>query len=288
LWNGRKVFECKIYLDPDLRLLNQTNISAHDKFAQTRFYASVMVMKLGSQFGIDFEHYKNAENGDVKSESGFVDFLARQDGTLSKAERNQRFKSFLYDSVLTAEDNRLSKFVSDSNRGTEDKPLTLDLLQKSIFSCFMYREPTDHNLATEAYLRDDEVDNVIALMNYLHDLALVEWNAKAGPNDDNQRRLDRMFRSKSMMAWSELLRDAVCGKLELQDAEERAAPLYRKLHVAEVEKVKSVVKRLVTWKGWLAPKDDEIDRVLSDNKSEVKGFFKDKGLGTGYLMGAPE
>jgi hypothetical protein len=288
LWNGRKVFECKIYLDPDLRLLNETNIAAHEKFAQTRFYASVMVMKLGSQFGVDFENYKNAENGDAKSEAGFMDFLAKKDATLTRAERNQRFRSFLYDSVLKSDDNRLSKFVSETNRGTEDKPLTMDLLNKSIFSCFMYREPTDDNMATEAYRRDDEMNNVIMLMNCLFDFALTEWNVKAGPNDDNQRRLERMFRSKSMMAWSELLQNAVCGKLELQDADDRAAPFYRKLADGEIEKVARVVKRLVTWKGWYAPKDDDIDRVLSDNKSEVKAFFKEKGLTAGYLMGASE
>lgn len=288
LWNGRKVFECKIYLNPDLRLLNQTNISAHDKFAQTRFYASVMVMKLGSQFGLDFEKYKNTENGEAKSEAGFVEFLSRQDATQSKADRNQRFKAYLYDSVLKAEDNRLSKFVSDSNRGSEEKPLTMDLMSKSIFSCFMYREPTSDNMVTDAYKRDDEMNNVVALMNALHDLALAEWDAKAGPNDETQRRLERMFRSKSMMAWSELLRDAVCGKLELQDAEDRAKPFYRKLTDAQLEQVRSVVKRLVGWKGWIAPKDDEIDRVLADNKGEVKDWFKKKGLGTGFLMGAPE
>jgi len=54
LWTGRREFECKIYLAPDIRLLNETNIAAHDKFSQTRFYASIMVLKLGTEFGLDF------------------------------------------------------------------------------------------------------------------------------------------------------------------------------------------------------------------------------------------
>ncbi len=288
LWNGRRTVECKIYLDPDLRLLNHTNISAHDKFAQTRFYSSVMVMKLGSQFGADFEKYKNTENGEPKTEAGFMDFLARQDNTLTRAQVNQRFRSYLYDSVLKAEGNAVADYISESNRGTEQKPLTMDVLSKSIFSCFLCRDPMDHNLATEAYRRDDEVNNVVILMNALHALALAQWNPKAGPNDEMQRRLDRMFRSKSMMAWAELLRDAVCGKLELVDAEDRAAPFYRALGDKQKEQVRNVVERLVNWKGWLAPKDDDIDRILSDNKSEVKDWFRKKGLTTGYLMGAPE
>ena len=41
LLTGRRQFECKIYLSPELRLLNETNISAHDTFSQVRFYSSI-------------------------------------------------------------------------------------------------------------------------------------------------------------------------------------------------------------------------------------------------------
>ena len=40
LWNGQKKIDCKVYLDPDMRLLNQANISAHDKYSQTRFFST--------------------------------------------------------------------------------------------------------------------------------------------------------------------------------------------------------------------------------------------------------
>jgi hypothetical protein len=288
LWNGRRVFECKIYLDPELRLLNQTNISAHDKFAQIRFYASVMVMKLGTQFGVDFEKYKGTENGEAKTEAGFMEFLGRQDATLTRGQLNQRFRSYLYDSILKTDDNRMSQFVSETNRGTEGKPLTIDLLKKSIFTCFIYGEPTDHNLVGNTYRRDDEVNNVVMLMNTLYDLALRHWNSEAGANDETQRRLERIFRSKSMMAWCEVLRAAILAKLELHAEEDRAMPFYRKLSENQVDQVKAVVNRLMGWKGWHAPNGDDIDRVLSDNKGEVKDWFKRKGLDTGYLMGATE
>lgn len=152
----------------------------------------------------------------------------------------------------------------------------------------MYREPLTDNLATETYKRDDEITNMVVLMNMIHELALGEWDAKAGPNDNKQRKLSRIFRSKSMMAWSELLRDAICGKLDLQDAEDRARPFYRRLNESEIDRIRDVVKRLMGWKMWNAPATDDIDRILSDNKSEVKEWFKNKGLTTGFLMGAPE
>ena len=40
------------------------NISAHDTFGQTRFFASVMVLKLGGQFGKDFDDYKKRKISD--------------------------------------------------------------------------------------------------------------------------------------------------------------------------------------------------------------------------------
>ncbi len=118
LWNGRKVFECKIYLTWEFRLLNETNIAAHDEFAQTPFSSSTMVRNLGKQFGGDFEKYKNLKDGEAKTETRFMDFLARQDRTLRKAQLKKRFRNYLYDSVLTDADNKMSRLVSEGNRST--------------------------------------------------------------------------------------------------------------------------------------------------------------------------
>jgi hypothetical protein len=287
LWTGRREFECKIYLAPDIKLLNETNIAAHDKFSQTRFYASVMVLKLGTEFGADFERYKNQEDETPKSEAGFMKFLDKdQSQALTRAERNKRFRSYLYNSILHPKDNRAARFVSTGNRGTDEKPITMDMLSKSLFACFLYTEPVEDNLATDAYKRDMEIENNIALMNMLHDLALFGWNPQAGPNDGNQRRLIRLFRSKAIMAWSELVRDAVCGKLELVDAEERARPFYRSLSADDMVRIRKIIERLVNWKMWASPANDDIDRVLADNKSAVKEWLRNHGLSTGYLMGA--
>jgi hypothetical protein len=91
------------------------------------------------------------------------------------------------------------------------------------------------------------------------------------------------------MAWSELLRDAICGKLELQDGEDRMRPFYRDISPEQFERaIGKPVERLVNSKLWKAPAGDPIDRVLADNKSAVKEWMKSHGLTTGYLMGASE
>ena len=285
LWTGRRNFECKIYIEPNLRLLNDTNIAAHDNFSQTRFFASIMVLRLGSEFGADFEAYKALEDGATKSESGFMKFLDRSESqVLTWAERNKRFKSYLYNSVLQSPENKLSHYVSKGNRSTDEKPLTIDVLTKSIFACFLFTQPVEDNLATDAYKRDREIENVVLLMNMIHDLGLAFWNPKAGKNDETQRRLMRLFSSKSMMAWAELLRDAVCARLEIFGGEDRAKPFYRDLSSTEAEKVKAILSKLMTFKIWKSPPDSEIDRVLSNNKSALKDWLKKQGLDIGYLL----
>lgn len=230
LWTGRRTSECKIYLAPELRLLNQTNIAAHDKFAQTRFFSSVMVTKLGVQFGKDFEAYKNLEDGQPKTEAGLIDFVKKQDGgTLTVAELNERFRGYLYNSVLEHADNKLPQFVSNANRGTHDKPITMDMLQKSLFTHFLFLTPTTHDLTTAAYKREFETNNLVALMNFIVEQGLHDWDAKSTPNDGHQLRLTRMFGSKPMMAWADLLGDAVCGKLDIHDRDEREKCFYRSL-----------------------------------------------------------
>jgi hypothetical protein len=52
-----------------------------------------MVLKLGSEFGIDFNRYKNLEDGAPKSEMGFLKFLDRDASqAMTKADRNKRFR----------------------------------------------------------------------------------------------------------------------------------------------------------------------------------------------------
>jgi hypothetical protein len=287
LWNGRRDFECKIYLNPIAKLLGNTNVAAHDRFSQTRFYASVMVRKLGAEFGEDFERYKNLEDGSPKSEMGFMRYLEREQN-LTRGDRNKRFRSYLFNSVLQHEDNKFSRFVATGNRSTDEKPITIDMLSKSLFACFLYGEPVEDDIAAGNYLREQEIEYNVKLMNILYDLALSSYNPQAGPNDGTQRRLNRLFRSKSIMAWSELVHSAICGKLNLHDDDARARPFYRELAGEQLAALRNVMERLISSPIWARPLNDEVDGILADNKNRVKNWLRDHGLTSGYLMGAPD
>ena len=287
LWNERRELECKIYVQPDLRLLNQTNISAHEKFAQTRFYTSIMVLKLGTQFGADFDEYKNLEDGSPKSEAGFLDYLASKDN-ITKSDVSKRFNSFLYNSILEDENNRLTRLVAVGNRATDERPITLNGLTNSLFSSFLYRHPVRENMTTDAYKRGFETINMVKLMNMFDELGLNEWNPKATINNEHRLKLTRFVRARFMKAWAELLKDVVCVQLNLHDSDERSRPFYRELKDDELEKIWFCVNRLVSWKMWSSPAGTEIDKVRMDNDRMVRDWVKEKGLTTGFLLGASE
>jgi len=287
LWGNRVNFELKIYLNPEPQLLNKTNISAHDKFAQTRFYSSIMVSKLGSQFGKLFEEYKNIEDNLPKSEKGFLEHLKNVE-QLTNGEVNKRFRSFLFNSVLDEEVNKLARLVSKSNRSDGEYPLTIDMLSKSLLSNFLYLRPVEEDLISEKYIREIEVNNVIQLFNIIDEEILHLWDATKPKNDQEQLKLKRLIRSKSIMSWSEILKDAVSAKLDIFDADEKAILFYRSLNENDFEKIRVIIRRLINWSIWNSPNNSDIDRILADNKNEIKKFFRDKGLTTGYLMGAPE
>ena len=287
LWNGYRELECKIYLDPDVRKLNETNISAHDKFSQTRFFTSIMVMKLGTQFGTDFDEYKNLEDGQTKSEEGFVRYLANKD-SLKQGDVSKRFQSFLYHCILEDDKNRLARLVSYGNRATADKPLTLHGLVSSLFMSFLYRHPVNDDMATDAYKRGIEAANMVNLMNIFDDMGLKEWNSKVSNSDNTQLKLERIVRARFMKAWTGLLKDAICASLALHDTDERSKPLYRDLSDKDIERIRYSVSRLVDWKMWSSPVGTEIDTVRLDSDKLVRDWIREKGLTTGYLAGAPE
>jgi len=124
-------------------------------------------------------------------------------------------------------------------------------------------------------------------MNLFFDLSLCNWNLTAAPNDQTRIRLERIYGSKSVLAWSEIFKSAVCAQLKIYD-DDMTRPFYRELSESEWDDIKMMTSRLLTWPFWSSPANSEIDSQLSTNKTALKAWFKEKGLATGYLMGATE
>ena len=162
------------------------------------------------------------------------------------------------------------------------------MLEKSIFTNFLLREPVETDMTTDKYIRETEFNNVIKLLNIIYDESLLNWDAEKSSSDPEQLKLSRIFRSKSIMSWAEILFDSICASLKLYDSDDKLTLMHRTLTEENFEQMKFNVRRLIKWNIWDSPVNSDIDRILADNKNEIKKWFKEKGLTTGYLMGASE
>lgn len=112
IWAGRRRIECKVYIDPDIRVLKETNLAAHDKLKQMQFFTSVLISKWADLFRGKWEEYLDTKG--PKSEKGFVEFL------IGRGERKEEvlnmIRSNIYDSILYDEENKAIEYIAERNR----------------------------------------------------------------------------------------------------------------------------------------------------------------------------
>jgi hypothetical protein len=161
VWAGRGAFDCKVYLDPDVRRLKETNLSAHDKLRQMPFYTSTLLEKYAGMASEDWEEFLHSSG--PKTEDAFVDFI-RAKGDLTKAEARKRVRSLIFSDILERPENRLREYITEENRGRQN-PLTMARLGKTFFLGFVAPVPMNDEFETDSYHREDEQDNVVRLFN---------------------------------------------------------------------------------------------------------------------------
>jgi hypothetical protein len=88
------------------------------------------------------------------------------------------------------------------------------------------------------------------------------------------------------MAWSDIFKSAVCTKLEINDDDERMKPFYRDLTDEDFIKIYNIFNRILGWQIWISPRNSEIDNMISNDKTTLKDWFREKGLTAGFLLGA--
>jgi hypothetical protein len=107
VWAGRKVVDCKVYLDPDVRRLKETNLSAHDKLRQMPFYTLVLLEKYAGLAAEDWQLFLEVDGR--RDEAAFVDFM-RSKRQLSKSDANKRIEALIQQSIVEHPENGMRDF----------------------------------------------------------------------------------------------------------------------------------------------------------------------------------
>jgi len=279
IWCGRKEIECKVYVEPDVRVLKETNLAAHDKLRQMQFFTSVLISKWADLFKEEWREY--LETKGIKSEKGFVEFLEKKGK--KKSEALNMIRSNIYDSVLDDKDNKIVDYIAERNRSRKN-PLTIHRLKQTIFKHFITDSPLDMDIEKSDELREFERKSVIELLNILAEETLDgKWDPTR--NDSSHKVAERVYAAGSLKAWSRMFRDVTAAVLRLYDEDERGKILLRKISEDDWDLIRSRIIRLFEHKLWADP-SPEIDRNLRvNNERHVKEFFENKGVKVDWILG---
>ena len=280
VWAGRSALDCKVYLDPDVRRLKETNLAAHDKLRQMPFYTSTLLEKYADMASEDWEAF--LQGGGPKTEAAFVDYM-RTKGNLSYAVAVQRVRSLIQRDVIEDPQNRFRDFITEENRGRAN-PITMARLGKTFFAEFLAPAPLNDEFETEAYHRDDEKTNLVRLLNIVVNHALADkWAPER--NDAEHQKAARLFNAGALRGWVPFLKDAIAPALRLFSEDERRRIFYRELEDDDFNVIERLVKRLLSHKVWVDA-DPALQDLRYDSPTRAKEILTAAGMTPAWILGS--
>lgn len=280
IFAGSEKIDVKIYIEPNVIVLLKTNLVAHDKLKQLRFYASILADKMSQIYGANWQKY--IETTDKKSEKGFCNFIKYAE--ISNDEKPEKqIEAFLITSILKDEKNIFSQFVAPENKTGKQYVMSRDSLLKYYFRYFLTKPPLTIEIDSKEDFRNQEIENNIIFFNLLaNELLINKWNPDA--NDDVHKKAERIFRIGSIMVWFPMLRDVVFNKLDLFETKEKDRIFFRNIADKEWDKIRIFVNKMFAHKIWIE-RDPNIDVFLSNKKVEITDkLFKEKGFTIQWIL----
>ena len=281
IWGGADMIEAKIYINPDVFWLMRTNLVAHEKLKQLRFYSSILADKMAQLYGVNWQRY--VETVGKKSEKGFCTFIKYAEDKPDE-KPDKQIEAFLMTSILDDEENVFSRFVAPVNKTGKQYAISWDSMKKYYFRYFLTKPPLQVEIDSKDDYRNQEIRNNIRLLNILAEEILVgKWN----PSEANEahKKAERIFRPGAIMVWFPMLRNVIFNKLDLVNTEEAKRIFFRNIPEDKWSLIENFVKRMFSHQIWIE-KDTNIDVVFGNKKQEyTKGLFAQKGFTTNWIVG---
>ena len=279
IWAGREAIECKIYFNPDIKVLKDTNLTAHDKLRQMPFYTSILINKWADLFREEWNEY--CESSENKSEKGFIDFLVSKGR--SRGDAKKMIESNIYDSILEDKSNKISDYISERNR-TRSNPLSTNAVKITFFKHFISSPPLELDLETTDELREHERKNVVSLMNiFVEETLEGKWNPDT--KDGYHKKAERFYSIGSIKTVMEMFRDVVAQILNLYDARERGNIFLREIDQNKMNVIKDRLNHLLSHELWNNPSVEIDNNLRINNIEQVREFFTNRNLTVNWILG---
>jgi hypothetical protein len=279
IWAGRKTLDCKVYVDPDVGKLKDTNLVAHDKLRQMAFFTSTLIAKYSDIFKQEWEEY--LERPGAKNENDFVAFLRVRGKTTAEAKK--MLKMAIEQDVIDDPENRMSEYIAERNRSRKN-PLSISILQKTFFRDFILDPPITVEFESPEDFRIKEKKNLVRLMALIAQKQLAgRWNPDA--NNNAHQRAERIFSAGAIRAWTPMLHGVISQVLHLYDDASREKTLFRAITDQQWTLIEGRMDRLFAHKIWDDPNLDVAAQLKVNSVEQVTKFLANKGLTVNWILG---
>lgn len=165
LFLGNDELYLRVFINPDLKLLQQTNFGAHTRLAQMHFPMAIQD-KVGHDIFVPAqEEYLNSlSSRDGVKENSFFRTLGSED----RADMRSYFQGYLKFSVVSvvaAEAGKFFEYVETVSARSKTKPLAYDTVRKAMYNSFLCLKETDERIEVALEMREKERANLGKLLN---------------------------------------------------------------------------------------------------------------------------
>lgn len=288
--NNNQEADVKVYVSPEDTAaakglfddLMITNLEAHSKLKQVPFYTSTLLDRLSVIYRELLDEFISTKAPESHTEEHFVHFLA-----VSKQYSKTAAKEMLRGAIKTAAlaGSAIEPFVAEASKDAS-YPITIDLLERTIFPATLYLEPAAAKFTSGADCRNFESQNFADVAAMLtKETSLANWapNIKGKTLTQEQLKTRRIWHKGSVLTWAPYLRSILFFALQAMTNEERERLLYRE-PMSEHQKtiVSKCLNRLFSHPLWDEP-EGELDSLLVSARKQDELFAK-KGLTEKYVI----
>jgi len=288
--NGANEIDVKVYVSPEQHEAEKklfddlmiTNLDAHSKLKQVPFYTSTLLDRLSVIYKEFWDDFVVKTEPIQHTESNFIQFLVTNKDQ-GKADAINLLRSAIKDTALAG--SSLEKYVAIASKDASF-PITIDLLNKSIFQIALYLEPSTARFDSEEDYRSLETENFQILSELLVQHAhLGDWvqNIKGRSLTNIQLKARRIWHKGSVLTWTPYLKSILFISLQMISNKEKEKMLYRtKIDDKQKELIAVCLKRLFSHPLWDEP-EGEIDSLLVSARKQ-DDLFERRGLTERYVL----
>ena len=273
--------DVKVYVSPESQAQSKklfddlmiTNLEAHSKLKQVPFYTSTLLDRLSVIYKEFLEEFISDNPAESHTEENFINFLAQRK-QYSKPEAKEILRSEIKNSAL--EGSKLKDFVAKASKDSS-YPVTIDLLNKTIFPVNLYLEPSSAKFTSADDYRNSEAENFAEVTAILvEEACLANWvqNVKGKSLTNEQLKARRIWHKGSVLTWSPYLKSILRLALHAitNDAQEKM--LYREpISEQHKEIIRTCLRRLFNHPMWDTP-GNEIDSLLVSARKQDDLFVR--------------